>query len=397
MKTTLILAYFLFFTLTLFRETDSQVNDQSKYHTVYLEDLCTELQQNKDALLLDVRSPGEYDDTSSIGSLNIGRFKNSINIETPKFEEIFPSMNVPKDKKIYVYCSHSNRSRVCSDYLVQQGYTNVYNVNGGMSDWVLENINCDNGLYTTNLKYKLFPPEKVKDLIDQNNIQLIDLRPKDEYEAISSDENRNVGRLKNSINIPMAELESRLGEIDKNKNVILYDLDSRLSPAAAKKLTEKGYTNIGIMIFGLTTWINRIGENNLIEKVPAYKNLTVDGSVNEILHNKDLIILDVRSEKDYSNQNEMVMMRIGHLKNAINIPAADLDKRITELSAYKDKKILVYDNVSGMGKSSEVCKKLVEAGFKDVNNMFCGLYKLTWNKKNIKGFNFPDQYIINEP
>jgi len=374
----------------------SQNSQNIKYNTVYLEDLCSELSEHPDALLLDVRSPDEYNDTSSVSQLNLGSFKNSINMDTEKFEDFLPFLNPPKNKRIYVYCSHSNRSRVCSDYLVEQGYTNVYNVNGGISEWILEDMNC-NGIYTNNLAYKLFSPQKVNDIIAKNNVQLIDIRPKDEYDGTSPDELKNVGRIKNSINIPYHELESRISEIDRNKQIILYDFDCKLSPKAAKTLSENGYTNTGILIFGLASWINKTNsdDNTLMENLPLYKNLSIEESVNALTeNNKDKIILDIRSEKDYNNNNDMVTMRVGRIKNAINIPAAEFDNHISDISKFKDKKILVYDNISGTSKSAEVCKKLIQNGFKNVNNVFCGIYKIAWSKKNIKGFNFPDELIL---
>ena len=55
--------------------------DNVKYTTVFPEELCKTLMANQGFTLLDVRSQGEYDDTSTSGGLNIGHIKNSIHID----------------------------------------------------------------------------------------------------------------------------------------------------------------------------------------------------------------------------------------------------------------------------------------------------------------------------
>ena len=55
--------------------------DNVKYTTVFPEELCKTLMANQGYTLLDVRSQGEYDDTSTSGGLNIGHVKNSMHID----------------------------------------------------------------------------------------------------------------------------------------------------------------------------------------------------------------------------------------------------------------------------------------------------------------------------
>ena len=42
---------------------------------------------------------------------------------------------IPKDKPVIVTCHSGNRSAQVTDYLRQQGYTNVHNMTGGISAW----------------------------------------------------------------------------------------------------------------------------------------------------------------------------------------------------------------------------------------------------------------------
>ena len=101
-------------------------NDNLLYKTVYTTDLCKELNNSPGYLLLDVRTPGEYADTSSMG-MNIGRFLDAINIEIANVGSRLSEINAYKNKPVFVYCSHSQRSRRASKMLADSGFTRVVN------------------------------------------------------------------------------------------------------------------------------------------------------------------------------------------------------------------------------------------------------------------------------
>ena len=113
--------------------------------------------------------------------------------------------------------------------------------------------------------------------------------------------------------------------------------------------------------------------NNTIqqsEETKGYEN--IDGKQTEKLLNsdKDVLIIDVRSEYEYEK---------GHLLNAINLPYDDDDKsELNEIIDYKDKIVLVYCR-SG-NRSEKAAVKLVDNGFKNVKNVTDGVdeydYKL---------------------
>src|SRR5437868_4231255 len=85
--------------------------DNVKYTTVFPEDLCKTLMASKGYLLLDVRSPGEFDDTSSANGLNIGHLKNATNINITQLPQRVQEISSYKDQPVFIYCSHSQRSR----------------------------------------------------------------------------------------------------------------------------------------------------------------------------------------------------------------------------------------------------------------------------------------------
>src|SRR5689334_24925035 len=97
----------LVFVLTTITSNAQYKNDNTKFKTVFLEDLCKTLQNNNGYILLDVRSKGEYCDTSSATNLNIGHLKNAINIDVSELPQRLKELQEDKDKPIFVYCSHS--------------------------------------------------------------------------------------------------------------------------------------------------------------------------------------------------------------------------------------------------------------------------------------------------
>ena len=69
------------------------------------------------------------------------------------------------------------------------------------------------------------------------------------------------------------------------------------------------------------------------------------------------LVIDVRDANEYKE---------GHVKHAINIPLADIEKHAEHLSAWKDKEVVTICNTGK--KSKEAADKLVKAGFKKVSN-----------------------------
>ncbi|MBP2641361.1 MAG: sulfurtransferase [Firmicutes bacterium] len=80
--------------------------------------------QNKSVVILDVRTPGEYAD---------GHIPNTMLIPLDQLPERLNE--VPKEKKVYVICRSGNRSAQAVNLLRSKGFTNVYNVTGGMMQW----------------------------------------------------------------------------------------------------------------------------------------------------------------------------------------------------------------------------------------------------------------------
>jgi rhodanese-related sulfurtransferase len=73
---------------------------------------------------LDVREQSEYDagHIPGITLIPTGQVPNRLS-------------DIPKDKPVIVTCRSGNRSSQITQYLKEQGYTNVHNMEGGINAW----------------------------------------------------------------------------------------------------------------------------------------------------------------------------------------------------------------------------------------------------------------------
>jgi rhodanese-related sulfurtransferase len=78
----------------------------------------------KDLLLIDIRSPQEFGQGFIAGSQNI------------PFIDIMEGRHaLPKDKPLLLICSIGGRSFAAVQLLQEKGYTEVYNLDGGLQAW----------------------------------------------------------------------------------------------------------------------------------------------------------------------------------------------------------------------------------------------------------------------
>src|SRR5579862_9620360 len=381
-------------------------NDNVKYHTVFLDDLCKTLLENPGYVLLDVRSKGEFSDTSTSSGYNMGHLKNAININIDDLPQRLNELKGDKGKPIFVYCSHSQRSRRASALLADSGFAKVFNINGGMTTLNLLNeslVPCSVSLYETKNKYKLLSPQEFITAFENNkNAFILDIRKDSVFREISSSEKLNsYGRLKNAVNIPLDSLPIFLQRLPRNGQIIVVDDYGAESPKAAHFLADKGFINVSILFDGLDNWVgtsaNELqGKDDYWIHPSRYKLISSDEFDKLASMRKDLVILDVRLVEEFNNRSKSSWRNRGNLKNAINIPSQDFKSRINEVGKYKDRPILIY-SFSSSPESFETAKLLADAGFKDLYVLMGGIWDLKWRAANIKGKSYLNQWVENIP
>ena len=84
---------------------------------------ATKLLKENDGILLDVRSKQEYEEGHIQGAINIPDYEivRRVEKEIPK-----------KNQSIVLYCQYGSRSKDAYIKMKKMGYTNVYNLYGGL-------------------------------------------------------------------------------------------------------------------------------------------------------------------------------------------------------------------------------------------------------------------------
>ncbi|TND10322.1 MAG: rhodanese [Bacteroidetes bacterium] len=365
-------------------------NDSTVYKTMYQDDLCDFLRKNPQALLIDVRSPGEFSDTSRYGSLNIGHLKGAINIPIDSVSKNMDLLKSKSDQPIVLYCSHSQRSRRVSKTLTENGFTQVWNLNGGMSRMNQageKDFPCKEELIVSSLPYGNLPADEAIALIKKTpGLLIIDVRTVAEFEGTDTAEYQNIGRIKNAVNIPAAEMKEKMAGIDKSKTILVYDDNGARSNHVAKMLYENGYTKVKNLLGGLSEVIegteSATSRKEILERMPAYNILNVRETVSLITKGKDVVIIDVRTAVEFSNKSEKLWHNVGHIKNAINIPQAELNSSMSEISKYRNSTVIVCGG--GGGDGATCSKALKDAGLRNVNLVYDGMWGLVSASFNVK-------------
>ena len=100
-----------------------------KFDSIEPEVICNYIKRNPETILLDVRTKAEFEEKDG----GYGSLKNAINIPLQELKKRIDELASYKNKEIIVYCSHSHRSPQASYILSQNGFKNVLNMQGGMS------------------------------------------------------------------------------------------------------------------------------------------------------------------------------------------------------------------------------------------------------------------------
>lgn len=85
-----------------------------------------QLINHKNAFVLDVREPSEY---------NNGHLLNAKLLPLGKLKERMGELEKHRDKPMLVVCRSGNRSGTACAILAKNGYTQVYNLAGGVTAW----------------------------------------------------------------------------------------------------------------------------------------------------------------------------------------------------------------------------------------------------------------------
>ncbi|KPQ14250.1 MAG: Rhodanese-related sulfurtransferase [Algoriphagus marincola HL-49] len=76
--------------------------------------------------IIDVRTPQEIAQGKIEGAIEMDYYR-------PDFKS--KVLELPKDSQIFIYCAVGSRSREAAEMLVNEGFTNVHHLQGGIQAW----------------------------------------------------------------------------------------------------------------------------------------------------------------------------------------------------------------------------------------------------------------------
>ncbi len=377
--------------------------DNKLYKAVYLNQAFHLMDSMQNFLLLDVRSPGEYADTARATALNIGRFKGAVNVPIDSIPNHLGELKKYVDQPIFVYCSHSQRSRRVSKFLAENGFQHIYNINGGMSV-----VNEDDNkqfpaktkmLVSENLYTNIGPGDAMSLMENTPGLVIIDIRSPKEFESKDSLRQNNIGHLQHAINIPQEVFDQKLNSLNipPDKPVLLYDAKGYNSMDVVSFLRARGFTRIYNLYGGLETFLCHHGLNDnrvslLVTDAPPFQILDAKACIDLIASAPNLVIVDARPSDEFNNKSDKVYQNLGNLKGAVNISRPDA---LAPLLTQKDKStpILVYASNDASGVL--ISDNLIDQGYSKVYYMVQGFYHFVWATANIENCQSGRSFLVN--
>ena len=80
------------------------------------------------ATIIDVRDQQSY---------SMGHIENAVHVSDENIQQFIDGTD--KSKPLIIYCYRGNSSQDAADYLSEEGFTNVYSMDGGFDEWSLNN------------------------------------------------------------------------------------------------------------------------------------------------------------------------------------------------------------------------------------------------------------------
>ncbi|PKO08507.1 MAG: hypothetical protein CVU40_15115 [Chloroflexi bacterium HGW-Chloroflexi-2] len=369
----------------IFTEVIANNGKEQAYGTVAADTVNTELIENPDLLVIDVREPSELEGN--------GHVPGAVNIPVKTLADNPALLPADLDAPIVVYCKSGTRSTWAWTILSALGYTNVRNMAAGFDGWLAAQLPSEEGLAPAEeistaiianeaqyMAVKDFannapegwatikPVDVNEKMINGEEFLLIDNRRADEYEA---------GYVDGAVNIPLEEMMSRLDEIDQDAEIIVYCRSGVRGMIGTLALRMLGYDALN-MSGGYLGWqaeelpvvgaapdfqaiFAGIIANNGQDK--GYGTMAPDALNTELIENPDLFVIDVREPSELEEN--------GHIPGAVNIPVKTLVDNPALLPADLDAPIVVYCK-SGT-RSTFAWTILNLLGYTNVRNMTAGM------------------------
>ncbi|WKZ34250.1 MAG: rhodanese-like domain-containing protein [Anaerolineales bacterium] len=359
---------------------------EQKFYSVTAADLNQMLAENA-PFIVDVRQASELEAN--------GYIEGSIHVE---IRELLKNLDkLPgKDAKIVVVCASGHRGGYAMVALRLLGYTDVFNLNGGMGAWKKAEFAVVEGMpeaaasistpdvdairlaYFDKYLSNLDPAAgfgSVKndglntELVEGKELFLLDVRRQAEW-----DEN---GYIDGAVLVPLNSLPASLDQLpaDKDAAIVVICATGHRGTPAQMYLQELGYTNVrnlnggmngwkgaGFPVVGVVDWPAVFSD--FITNLPAEQKFysVTAADLNQMLAENAPFIVDVRQASELEAN--------GYIEGSIHVEIRELLKNLDKLPG-KDAKIVVVCASGHRGGYAMVALRLL--GYTDVFNLNGGM------------------------
>jgi LPXTG-site transpeptidase (sortase) family protein len=209
-------------------EEETQTEEAPSVENISVEEVYDIITSGGDYVILDVRTLEEF---------NQGHLEGAVHIPVDELEARLGELL--QDKPIIVYCKSGGRSSTAADLLVENGFTRVYDMSGGITEWMGKNYPVIVEEQETEEEYAVIEisVDEAYKFYNDGGYFFLDVRSESEYDN---------GHIKGAVNIPYNQLEDRLAELPADTPIIVYCSGSSCnkSGVAAQILAANGFTQI---------------------------------------------------------------------------------------------------------------------------------------------------------
>lgn len=355
--------------------------DNIAYKTIDWNVFFDKLDKNPNLVYFDIRTPGERNDSSEYLSYNQGKIKGAIETDFSDFAKYYPEYLKHKNDTIYLYCSHSKRSRLLAKRLSDSLFLKVVSINGGMSylnNYRQQKFPTSNRYYSNNLHYNLITPHDFVKKLNNKNTLIIDVRPDSIYSEKAKVEWENsFGTIKNVLHIPFDKIQENYHLIDTKKDIVLFDNEGEQAPMAANYFFNQR-KKVSMLLFGLYNLQNTVSSKERKFLNSKYQ-VILPTELLQFFKNSNTVIIDTRTPAEFISKDTLAWKNVGKLKNAINIPLASLSKE--QFEEFKGKTIILYD-IMMHDELYEYAKRLKAIGITDFYLLAGGINLVLWEIAN---------------
>ena len=187
-----------------------------------------------------------------------------------------------------------------------------------------------------------------------------------------------------------------------NKPILFVDEFGNESPQAAKLVMDKGIKDVSILFDGMDSWVDYITNSEIEIKSIAgwaqnerHYDLISGNQFASMLKSTPVTVIDVRTREEFSNSSKNYWQNIGQVKGALNIPANEI-KTSSALPQSKNSQIVLY-GFNSQPEIFEAARWLQDQGYKNVDVLQGGIWRLRWVSHNIKGNEQLNDLVVNVP